>query len=123
MVTLRPRPAEFLACPACPFLCVPALLRVAQVTSAREKDSPDVWRLLEEIEEKETEATEEAQRRAELQEVLGAMEQELRQARERERAAEQRAEQWRRLKDDKESTARWPIGSYRTYKDYILYSL
>lgn len=48
------------------------------------------------------EATEEAQRRAELQEVVQAMEEELRRAQDGLRVAEQRADQWRRLKDDKE---------------------
>jgi len=75
---------------------------VSEVTTAREKDSPEVWQLLEEIEEKETEVTEQVQRRAELQELMVAMEEELQDARNDLKAAEQRADQWRRLKDDKE---------------------
>ncbi|CAK9054082.1 unnamed protein product [Durusdinium trenchii] len=75
---------------------------VSEVTSAREKDSPEVWKLLEEIEEKETEVTEEVQRRAQLEVVMQALEEELRGARNDLKAAQQRADQWRRLKDDKE---------------------
>lgn len=75
---------------------------VSEVTTAREKDSPEVWRLLEEIDEKETEVTEQMQRRAELQELLATMEEELSSTRKDLKASQQRADQWRRLKDEKE---------------------
>ncbi|CAJ1336190.1 unnamed protein product, partial [Effrenium voratum] len=72
------------------------------VTSAREKDSPEVWRLLEEIEEKEAEVSEEMQRRAQLEELVSSLDQELQAAQNDLQAVQQRADQWRRLKDDKE---------------------